>query len=144
MSFANFHFHAPLFLRVSFSFFWLLLSHAFTLINLIFMLSLFWHVLLSCCSYIPRVVHTLEIVIFSHVKCRTIYISLFWWFQEVIFVQMSLSYHEDIYCTHFRSFKHYHTSVVMVIAKCTFSVTLVVKSLKSCRIEGNMWLTCFR
>lgn len=66
-------------------------------------------------------------VVFSHVKCHMMYMIFFWWFQGIIFVKMSSSYHVNIFFTHSQSFKHFCTSLVTVVAKCIFIDALVVK-----------------
>ena len=45
-------------------------------------------------------------------------------FQGEIFVIMSCSYHVYMFYSHFQIFMHYHTSVVIIVANCIFSVTL--------------------
>lgn len=60
-------------------------------------------------------------------------------FQGKIFVMMSYSYHVDMFHTHFENFTHCRTSVVIVVVKCIFCVTLemgchnVVSLRKVCR-----------
>jgi len=49
---------------------------------------------------------------------------IFGLFQRVNLVFMSPSSHVDIFYTHFKSFMHCHTSVIIVVAKSTFNVAL--------------------
>lgn len=147
VSFSKFFFCAPSFLRVSLSCFWMFLSLYFTLISVVSMLSSIWHVWLSL-SFTHHKCHSsfsLNIVnvVFTHVRCHTLCIISFLWFQCFIFMKISWSYHVNTRHTISQSFKHYRTIVVKVIAKCIFSVALVVHSSQSFHIEGNMLLTCF-
>lgn len=73
------------------------------------------------CLHFPL---TIANVIFWHGRHRASHKFSFGLFQGVTLVLMSHSYHVGMYRTHSQSFKHFHTSVVVVIAKCTHSVAL--------------------
>lgn len=67
---------------------------------------------------------TVTNVLFWYGMCRTSHKFSFGFLQWVILVLMRHAYHLDIYHTHSKSFKHCCISVFIVVAKCTFSVTL--------------------
>lgn len=128
MSFSNNLFCAPSLLQVSLSCLRLSVLLVLTLIRVFFMLYLVWHESLSIsfafCKFrlhFPIIVASAS---FGHGKRRISHKCSFGFFQVVILVLMIYNYHEDMCYSHSQSFKLCHTSVVIVVAKCTFSVAL--------------------
>lgn len=146
VSFSNYHFYVPSFSRVFLSCFQLYLSIYFIIICVVWMLAWLWHVSVSLSfpHHKCRSPFSLDIVnvAFTHASYGTLCIRSFWWFEGFTFVKMSWYYHINTYRTLSQFFKHCQKSVIVVVTKCIFSVALVVKSSQSCRIEGNMLLTC--
>lgn len=120
----------------------------FVFASVIFMLPSLCHVSLSIsfayrmlrCPYSLHIVN----VVFTHVSSHTMCIRSLWWFQWLIFVKRSWYYYLNTYRNHSKSFKHCCTSVITIVTKCIFIVSLVVKSSQRFHIEGNMLLTCSR
>lgn len=60
-------------------------------------------------------------------------------FQVEIFVKMSFSHHIYMFSTHFQSFMHYYTSVIIILTNPIVGIALVVSHQKCCCIKGSMF-----